>query len=117
MRHYLLSTQQPDGQPPASVDMDRVVREVAALERDMRAAGVRVFNDHLMPPDQASVVRVDGDDVRTAGGPYADGGEHVGGVAVIRVPDDRAALDWGRRMAQATMLPVEVRQFQRDAQD
>jgi hypothetical protein len=58
MKRYLLSTQQPDGPHPPSVDMDSVVRAVAALEQEMKRAGVWVFNDHLLPPSTAKVVRV-----------------------------------------------------------
>jgi hypothetical protein len=39
MKQYLLSTQQPDGPPPPSVDME-VPRDVAALEQEMKSAGV-----------------------------------------------------------------------------
>jgi len=115
MKHFLLSIQQPDGPPPASVDMEAVIRDVAALEGDMRAAGVWVFNDHLLPPDTSTVLRAEGDEVLTIDGPYAEGKEHIGGIAVIRVPDLDTALEWGGRLTRATRLPVEVRAFQRDA--
>jgi hypothetical protein len=109
---YVLSTQQPDGPPQADLDVEQLARDVAALEQQMKTAGVWVFNGHLQPPDTAAVVRADGDEVSTTEGPYSDADEHVGGLAVVNVSDRDAALDWARRMASATRLPVEVRPFQ-----
>jgi hypothetical protein len=45
-------------------------------------------------------------------GPFAEGKEHIGGLSIIRADDLDAALEWGRRLALATTLPIEVRPFQ-----
>jgi hypothetical protein len=111
MKNYLLTIQQPDGPPPDSVDMDAIMRDVTALDREMREAGVWVFNAGLHPPSTATVLRPQGADIEMTDGPYAEGKEHVGGLAIIRVQDLDAALEWGRRLARATTLPVEVRPF------
>jgi hypothetical protein len=111
MKNYLLTIQQPDTPPPDSVAMDAIMRDVTALDREMREAGVWVFNGGLNPPSTATVVRPQGADVEMTDGPYAEGKEHIGGLAIIRVPDLDAALEWGRRLARATTLPVEVRPF------
>jgi hypothetical protein len=42
-------------------------------------------------------------------GPFAEGKEHVGGFTIVEAPDLDAALAWGRKLAQATTLPIEVR--------
>jgi hypothetical protein len=118
MKRYLLSTQQPDGPPPSSVDMEGVARAVAALEQEMKTAGVWVFNDHLLPPDTAKVVRVvQGGKLRTRDGPYRKSKEHVGGLSIIEAPDLETALVWGGKLARATTLPIEVRPFQREVED
>jgi hypothetical protein len=57
-------------------------------------------------------VRVKDGEVLTTDGPFAEGKEHLGGVTIIEAPDLDAALDWGRRLARATTLPIEVRPFQ-----
>ena len=44
-------------------------------------------------------------------GPFAEAKEYLGGLTVIDVPDLDAALEWGRRAARATTLPIEVRPF------
>jgi hypothetical protein len=115
MKNYLLTIQQPDGPPPDSVDMDAVMRDVTALDQEMRDAGVWVFNGGLHPPSTATVVRARGTDIEMTDGPYAEGKEHIGGLAIIRVPDLDAALAWGRKLARATTLPVEVRPFADEA--
>ena len=44
-------------------------------------------------------------------GPYVEGKEHIGGFTIIRATDLDSALAWGRKLARATTLPVEVRPF------
>jgi hypothetical protein len=112
MQQYLLSIYQPDGDPPESVDMDRVIQDVTALNEEMKAAGAWVFADGLHPASTATVVRPSGDDLLITDGPYVEGKEHVGGFSIVNAPDLDAALEWGRKLARATTLPVEVRPFQ-----
>jgi hypothetical protein len=112
MKTYLLSIYQPDGPPPPSVDLETIMRDVAALNREMTSAGVWVFSDGLCPPTTATVVRANGRDELLTDGPYIDGKEHIGGLCIVRAPDLDAALAWGRKMARATTLPIEVRPFQ-----
>jgi hypothetical protein len=116
MQQYLLSIYQPDGDPPESVDMDRVIRDVTALNEEMKAAGAWVFADGLHPASTATVVRPQGDELLVTDGPYVEGKEHVGGFSIVNAPDLDAALEWGRKLARATTLPVEVRPFQGGAE-
>ena len=57
----------------------------------------------------ATVVRAKDNDVLLTDGPYVEGKEHIGGFTVIQAPDLDAALDWGRKFAKASTLPIEVR--------
>ena len=41
MRHYLLSVYQPDGPPPEPAVLDPIMRDIAAVEQEMKDAGVR----------------------------------------------------------------------------
>ena len=91
------------------------MRDVAALNQEMKAAGAWVFSDGLHPPSTATVVRLHGGEVLTTDGPYVEGKEHLGGCCIIKAPDLDAALEWGRKTALATTLPIEVRPFQGDA--
>ena len=112
MKQYLLSIYQPDGDPPESVDLERITRDVTALNEEMKEAGAWVFADGLHPARTATVVRPQGDELLITDGPYVEGKEHVGGFCIVNAPDLDAALEWGRKLARATTLPVEVRPFQ-----
>ncbi|HSK54212.1 MAG TPA: YciI family protein [Jiangellales bacterium] len=116
MKRYLLSVFQPDGPAPAPDVLDAVMRDVEAVDREMRDAGVWVFAGGLHPPGTATVLRPHGADVLITDGPFAEGKEHLGGFTIIAAPDLDAALEWGRRLARATTLPIEVRPFQDDGQ-
>jgi hypothetical protein len=117
MQHYLLSIQQPDGGPPAPEVLEPIMREVEAFNRELKAAGAWVFGGGLHPPSTATVVRLRDGEVLTTDGPYAEGKEHVGGLSIIAAPDLDAALEWGRKLARATTLPIEVRPFQGEPRD
>jgi len=108
---YLLTIYQPGGAPPPPEVLERVMADVNALNAEMKAAGVWVFDGGLHPPSTATVVRVRDGDALLTDGPFAEAKEQIGGVCVITAPDLDAALSWGRRMAEATTLPIEVRPF------
>jgi hypothetical protein len=112
MTQYLLSVYQPAAQPPSDVDLEKIMRDVEALQQEMKDAGAWVFAGGLHPPSTATVLRAESDDVIVTDGPFAEGKEFLGGFTVIDVDDLDAALAWGRKAALATTLPVEVRPFQ-----
>jgi hypothetical protein len=115
MKQYLLSVYHPeDTAPPA--DMDQIVKDVDAVNTELRAAGAWVFAGGLYPSSTATVLRLDGADVLTTDGPFVEGKEHIGGVWVIKAADLDAALEWGRKAARACRIPVEVRPFQEEVE-
>ena len=111
MTQYALIVHQPDGPPPAHIDLDRITREVGALQREMQDAGVWVFAGGLAPASTATVLQASGGDVLMTDGPYPEGHEHIGGLTVIEAEDLDAALEWGRKSAQVIGLRIEVRPF------
>lgn len=111
MQQYVLNVWEPVGPPPPPEFLEKVMADVEAVDRDMREAGVWVFAGGLHQPEASTVLRPDGDDVLTTDGPFAEGKEHLGGFSIIQAPDLDAALVWGRRLATATGLPIEVRPF------
>jgi hypothetical protein len=112
MARYLLSVYQPDGPPPTPKDLARIVADVDAVDRDIRAAGDWVFAGGLFPPSTATVVRARDGQMLMTDGPFAEGKEHLGGFTIVDVADLDAALEWAGRLAEATTLPIEVRPFQ-----
>lgn len=110
MPRYLLSIYQPDGDPPPPEVLDPIMRDLDALNAEMRAAGTWLFSAALHPPTTATVVRAGGDDTLLTDGPFVEGKEHIGGFTVIRADDLDEALHWGRRLAQVLApLVIEVR--------
>jgi hypothetical protein len=111
MTHYLLSAYQPDGPTPPPAELDKIVQDVEALNQEIRKAGAWVFAGGLQPPDAATVLRRADQEVLITDGPYTEGKEHLGGFTIVDAPDPDAALEWGRKLARATGLPIEVRPF------
>lgn len=111
MKTYLLSIYQPDEGTPDPDFLERVMDELDALNEEMREAGAWVFTGGLHAAATATVVRDRGGEVLMTDGPYTEGKEHVGGLWIIRAPDLDAALEWARKAARATTLPIEVRPF------
>ena len=111
MTQYLLSVYQPDGPVPEPEALAAIGRDLDALNAEMRAAGAWVFSNGLLPPSSATVLRPQGGEVLVTDGPFAEGKEHLGGFTIVDVPDLDAAMEWGRRLAVATTLPIEVRPF------
>lgn len=114
MKHFLLSIEQPDGGAAPPEILEPVMRKVEAFNSELKAAGAWVFAGGLDQPAGAVVSRSNGGQVITTQGPYLQGDEHLGGLCIILAPDFDSALEWGKRLADATMLPVEVREFQGD---
>jgi hypothetical protein len=115
MTQYLLSVYQSEGASPPPEVLEKVMRDVDALTQEVKAAGAWVFSGGLHPPSAATVVRLQDGDVLTTDGPFAEGKEHIGGFMIITAPDLDAALEWARKAARATTLPIEVRPFQDEA--
>lgn len=117
MKQYVFSIYQPDSDPPPPDVLEEVMRDVRAVEDEMRAAGVWVFAGGLHPPSSATVVDPRSEGMPMIDGPYAEGKEHIGGLVIIKTDNLDDALAWGRKVARATTLPVEVRPFQGELED
>ncbi len=117
MKEYLLSVYQPDGDPPPAGVLADITRDLEALNRELRAAGAWVFSGGLHPPGTATVVHPRREGMPMTDGPYVEGKEHIGGLTIIRAADLDEALEWGRKLAMATTLPIEVRPFQGEPAD
>ncbi|MFF3224199.1 YciI family protein [Nocardia suismassiliense] len=108
MTQYLLSIYQPDGDGVPD-NIDEIMRDLDAVNADLRSSGAWVFAAGLHSPSTATVVRVKDDEALVTDGPYVEGKEHIGGFTVIQAADLDEALEWGRRLAAAITLPIEVR--------
>jgi hypothetical protein len=112
MKQYLLSVCYPAGgqQPPPDV-LQKITRDVTAVRKEMQAAGVWIFSGGLHPANTATVLRQQGGDIVTTDGPFIESKEQIGGITVLKAADLDAALGWGRKLARAIGVPIEVRPF------
>jgi hypothetical protein len=110
MPQYLLNIVQPVGEVPPPEVLEPVMRELAALNEEIKAAGAWVFAAALHQPEASTVVRADGNDVLVTDGPYAEGKEFIGGFDMVEAADLDEALVWAGKLARILGgLPVEVR--------
>jgi hypothetical protein len=112
MKQYLLAVHTVEGVPtPSAEEMQTMFAQVDQVNAELRSAGVWVFGGGLLPPDSATVVRVEGGVTTMTDGPFAETKEQLGGFWVIRCDDLDQALAWAEKCAVACMNPVEVRPF------
>jgi hypothetical protein len=109
---YLVTIHRPHGYDHAAPGNEAMMDDVSALNREMVAAGVRVFVGGLRPPETASslVPQVDGE-VSVTGGLTLEADTYADGLWVLDVADHDEALAWGRKAALACRGAVEVRAF------
>ena len=117
MKQYLISVYQPDEPAPPPEILDKIMADIEAIRAELQDTGSWVFSGGLHAPSTATVLRPYDGDVLVTDGPFAEGKEHLGGFTILKAPDLDAALAFGRRYAEVTGLPIEVRPFQGEAGD
>jgi hypothetical protein len=109
MAQYLVAIYHPDDYDP-SVETEAMMEEIHALNREMIAAGARVFVAGLSPAGNAQSLRKQpGGKVLVTDGPYTETKEHIGGFWVLEAADLDEAIAWGRKAVVACRASVEVR--------
>ena len=83
-----------------------------AVVEEMKAAGVYLFAGGLEENGPVYSADPTSGTVMITDGPYAETKEHLGGFTILRAADLDEALEWARRYAIASTLPIEVRPFQ-----
>jgi hypothetical protein len=111
MTQYLVAIHHPDNYDP-SVETEAMMEEIHALNREMIAAGVRIFAGGLRAASSAKSVRAQSDGkVLITDGPYLETKEHIGGFWILEAAGMEEAIEWGRKAAVACRAPAEVRPF------
>jgi hypothetical protein len=117
MKTYLLTIIYPPGSTmPPPEEMQKIERNVTALHEELEASGAWVFGGGLYGPESITVVSPRGDEVVITDGPFSEGKEQIGGLSIIQVENLDDALEWARKTALATTVPVQVTPFQSDFQ-
>jgi hypothetical protein len=112
MKQYLLTVCYPAGSSqPEPEALQKIMRDVSAVQLEMRAAGAWVFSGGLYPANTATVLRQQGGEILVTDGPFIESKEQIGGITVLNAADLDAALTWARKLARATTTPIEVRPF------
>jgi hypothetical protein len=111
MPQYLVAIHHPDNYDP-SLEGEAMYRDISALNKEMIAAGVRVFAGGMSPASSAKSLRARPDGkVLITDGPYLETKEHIGGFWILEAANLDEALAWGRKAVVACRAPVEVREF------
>ena len=111
MPQYLVAIHRPDNYDP-SLEGEAMMRDIHALNKEMIAAGVRIFAGGLHPAGGAKSLRAQpGGGVLVTDGPYLETKEHIGGFWILETADMDEALAWARKAAVACRAPVEVREI------
>lgn len=111
MTQYLLAVHMDEGQEPPE-NIEESYKDVDVFNAELKDQGAWVFAGGLHPPTTATVVRMQGDEVLTTDGPYAETKEQLGGFWIIEAADLDAALALAAKATKACRAPVEVRPFQ-----
>jgi hypothetical protein len=117
MQKYLLTIIYPPGSTiPSPDEMQTIMKNVTALHEELEASGAWVFGGGLYGPESTTVVHPSGDDVVITDGPFSESKEQIGGLSIIQAENLDEALEWARKTALATTVPVQVTPFQADSQ-
>lgn len=109
MRYLLLIGGTESGAPGPSSKETCETDDAKAWVEDVRRRGAWVGGEVLRPPEDATTVRVRGEEVLLADGPYAETKEQIGGVVVIECADLDAAVEIAAAHPVARFGLVEVR--------
>ena len=111
MPHFLVAGYLPDNFDPSTVD-EAMGRDIHALNKEMIAAGIRIFACGVAPASNAKSLRPGPNGgVLITDGPYLETKEHIGGFWILETADMDQALAWARKGVVACRGQVEVREL------
>ena len=94
----------PEEHPAGGMDIESWVNE-------MDARGVRLQGERLRPVSDATTVRLRGDELLVADGPFAETKEQIAGFDIIECRDLDEAIEVASRHPVARYGVIEVRPF------
>ncbi|MBX3096332.1 MAG: hypothetical protein KF812_05665 [Fimbriimonadaceae bacterium] len=112
MKRFLVAIHHRDDYDPAIAEDESMHRNIDRLNKEMVAAGVRIFVGGLHRAIEAKSIQTDqSGHLSVTGCPYLRTDEHMAGFWVLECADMDDALEWGKKAAFACLAPVEVREF------
>src|ERR1700678_3432499 len=101
MPQYLVAINLPAHFNPSQSD-PAMMDDIHALNKEMIAAGVRLFAGGLSPAGHAKSLRAQTDGkLLMTDGPYLEAKEHRGGFLFVDCGDVDQAVAWGRKAVKA----------------
>ena len=97
-------------------DADAHYEEYAAFTEDIRASGHFISCNRLLPPDEATTIRVRNGKVSATDGPWVETKEQLGGYYLIEARDLNEAIRIAARIPGAARGCVEIRPVAEDTQ-
>ena len=111
MPQFLVAGYMPDNYVPSPED-EAMGQHIHALNKEMIAAGVRIYACGLYPASMAKCLAPAPDGgVLITDGPYLETKEHIGGFWILETADMDQAVAWARKGVAATRGKVEVREI------
>jgi len=111
MPQYLVAGYLPDNFDPSTVT-EAMGNKIHALNKEMIAAGVRIYACGISPASNAKTLRAQPDGgVLITDGPYLETKEHIGGFWILETADMDQAVAWARKGVVSTRGQVEVREL------
>jgi hypothetical protein len=98
-----------DRSQDASDHAEYVQRTLKSWIAEMGGRGVLLHGDSLRPVSDATTVRVRGEEVLVADGPFAETKEQIGGYDVIECADLDEAIEVAAKHPTAVFGTIEVR--------
>ncbi|MEX1045977.1 MAG: YciI family protein [Actinomycetota bacterium] len=90
-------------------DVKEHVEAFGAYMKDLTDRGILKAGEPLAPSTSATTIRVEGGDVLTTDGPYAETKEALAGFFIVSCADLDEAIDLAAKMPAAPGSSVEVR--------
>ena len=89
---YLMTFASDEAPPPGVSACKQDLPEMARLTEELKAAGVLLATEGLLPPDRGARVSVAGGKLTVLDGPFAEAKEVVAGFALVRVASKAEAV-------------------------
>ena len=109
MKYMLLMYAHEPDAPTAPAEYPAAAQEWFALMKEMKAAGVLLSNNGLLPVTNATTVRVRNDKTLITDGPFAETHEQLGGFFLLECSDLDEAIRWAEKIPSARDGSIEVR--------
>jgi hypothetical protein len=110
MRYLMLICTDEAGEQAQSDSENTVMTaDYMAFVEEMNGRGVLQGGERLRPTTTATTVRVEGDDVLTSDGPFAETKEQIGGFFLVDCKDLDEAIEIASKIPGARRGAIEVR--------